>query len=209
MNTYITYSKLLSLVHPYFLMSGWEDFMTTWELAININLAIQDLINNSSFSFMSEFQKIEPEEELYKDTYKVFKVDHCVNRVHELLIDWDPLVKWEMTERMPYLDSREFFYKRGTNVLYWNACSEFITLNYEKEYEINNMVTEEDLAKELPIPFTFVPALIKMIYDNTSMFTFFQWEGATTDFYGHGKTRLNDLVNTDLLSSKQNVKIWE
>ena len=183
--------------------------MTKWELSIMINLSIQDLINNSSFSFMSEFQKVEPNVDLYQDQYQVFELDYPINRMHELLIEGDWEVRWEMVDRMPYFDSREFFYKRGTNILYWPKEVEFITVNYEREFEINNMATSEDLEKELPIPFTFIPALVKMIYDTASPFSFFQWEWASTDFYWHGKTRMNDLVNSDVLSSKQNVKIWE
>jgi len=79
-----------------------------------------------------------------------------------------------MVNRMPYFNSSEFFYKRGTNILYGLKDSTEITINYEREFQMNNMTSKEDLAKELPIPFTFVPALIKMIYDNSSMFTFFQ-----------------------------------
>jgi len=207
MNTYITYSKLLSLVHYYFLMNWWEDFMTKWELPMMVNMSIQDLVNNSSFSFMAEFQKIEPEAVLYQDTYSVFKTNYPINRMHELLIDGDWECKWEVVDRMPYFDSKEFFYKRWTNILYWPKELEFITVNYEREYETNNMSTDDDLSKELPIPFSFIPALVKMIFDWSSPFTFFQWEWSSTDFYWHGKTRLNDLVNSDSLSSKTKVTI--
>lgn len=209
MNTYITYGKLQSLVHPYFLTNWWEDFMTWWELQWIIALSIQDLINNSSFSFMAEFNKVTPKEKLYEDTYSIFETKHPINRVHELLIEW----RWDrpgtVVARMPYFNTDEFFYKRWTNILYGPKDIKFITINYEKEFEINNMATSEELKQELPIPFTFIPALIKMIYDTSSMFTFFQGEGDSTDFYGHWKTRLNDLVNSDELSSKTNIRIWE
>jgi len=54
-----------------------------------INLAIQDLINNSSFSFMSEFQRVTAESELYEGTYAIYKTKFPINRVHELLIGGD------------------------------------------------------------------------------------------------------------------------
>ena len=75
---------------------------------------------------------------------------------------------------MPYFSSPEVFYKRGTNILYGPKDCDKMTINYEKEYIRNNIVTAEDLKRELPIPYSFVPALMKMIYDNSSMFTFFQ-----------------------------------
>jgi len=209
-NTYITYAKLLSLVHPYFLMSWWEDFMSNWELAMLINLAIQDTINNSSFSFMSEFNKVQGDEELYEWTYRIFRTKYPINRVNELLIEWEwDDVSGDIINTMPYTNSNKFFYKRWTNIIYGNKNITSITINYEKDYIINDLVTKEDHLKTIPLPFSFVPSLIKMIYDHWAIFTFFQWEWTSTDFYWHAKTRVNDLVNTDILVANQKVQIWE
>lgn len=207
-NTYISYWKLISLLRPYLLVSWWEDFLSTWELDMLINLAIQDLLNNDTFSFMSTFELIDGDELLHQDTYKVFKTEHPINRINELYInkEWVSLVD-KLVNTMPSLNSNEFYFKRGTNVIYWNQCIESIAINYEQDFELVEINVDTTLDKELPIPFTFVPALIKMIYDNMSMFTFFQWEWSTTDYYGHAKTRMNDLRTTDELSSEINLSI--
>lgn len=207
-NTYISYWKLISLLRPYLLVSWWEDFMTTWELDMLINLAIQDLINNGTFTYMSTFELIDGDELLYQDTYKIFKTEHPINRINELYInkEWEDMTD-KLVNTMPNLGSKEFYFKRGTNVIYWNKCIDSIAINYEQDFEIVETTSDSNLDKELPIPFTFVPALMKMIYDNMSMFTFFQWEGSSTDYYWHWKTRMNDLKTTDELSSNINLSI--
>lgn len=208
MDTYITYSKLHSLIYPYLLLTGGEDFMDKWEISMQVNMAIQDLINNSTFSFMSEFELIVAETETFKNTYRIFKTEHPINTVHELFIQWKGDKPWEMVQRMPYHDTNEFFYKRGTNILYGPIDCPDISINYERDYIPNDMSSDKDMKKQIPIPFTFVPALMKMIYDNMSMFTFFQWEWDSSDYYGHAKTRLNDLIDMDSLSSKTRISIW-
>lgn len=207
-NTYITYSKLLSLIYPFFEMNWWEDFMSWWELNMMINLSIQDVINNASFSFMAEFEYIK-ENELYEDTYNIFKTKHPINKIHELLLDWEwEDMSWNIVNTMPALSSNDIFFRKGTNIVYCNKNISKIVINYEKDFEPLELLETSNADKLLPIPFSYVPSLIKMIYDYAAPFNFYQWDSTAWDFYGHAKTRLNDLVAMDQLSTNHSVSIW-
>lgn len=209
-NTYITYWQLLSLIHPYFMANWWEDFMSPNELSSMINMAIQDLFNTATYSFNSEFESVTADNTLHWWVYKVFKTQYPIEEIHQLLLnwEWDDLTKY-IVNRMPYTNITEFHFRKWTNTIYASTSENMITINYTKSYDINMMVTNEDLAKPLPIPFSYIPALVKMIYDTSAPFTFFQWEWNTTDFYSHWKSRINELIQRDRLSSNESIQLWE
>lgn len=203
-NTYITYDKLLSLVNDYFRMTGWEDFLSKWTLEIIINLSIQDILNQTWYSYMIEFEIVKDHK--IDNWYKVFELKYPINMVHEILKDWT----WESMEivsKMPELDKDQIFFRKWTNLIYTNSDVEFLTVQYERAYEYQVLWNNEHRDKTIPIPFTYVPALIKVIYDTSSVFTYFQWDWQYADFWWHAQSRLGTLIPQDKLSYNEKVKL--
>lgn len=205
-NTYITYDKLLSLVNDYFRMTWWEDFLSEWTLEMIINLSIQDILNHSWYTHLSEFEVITPNEEIYKENYRIFETKFPINILHEVLINWTWESLW-VVNRLPYLWSQEIYYRKWTNKIYVPNLDwlEHLTVNYDRAYEYQPLWNNEHRDKIIPVPFTHVPALIKMIYDNSSIFTFFQWDGVNTDFFSHSLSRINKIIEQDKLSTKEKI----
>ncbi len=211
-NTYITYAELLAMIHPYFLANWWEDFMSPTEMSWLINLSIQDMFNNSDLSFFAEYEHIEAESELYRWKYLQFKTNKPINLIHELLIngEWDDQ-SWNIVNTMPHTNVMEFHYKKWTNTIYATNIEDWLfktlSINYNRDYIKNNMLTDNDRKRELPIPFAYIPALIKLIYDTASPLMFFQWDWNSYNFFEHWKSRLKELERRDILSSTEQINI--
>ena len=206
-NTYITYDMLLSLVNDYFRMTWWEDFLSYWTIEMIVNLSIQDVLNQSWYTYLSEFETVKDSKEMLNWRYKVFYTKYPIEIIHEVLIDW----KWEsanIVNRLPSVWSDEVYYRKWTNEVYvhWTDIK-FIAINYNRAYEYQVLWQDTHRDKIIPLPFSYVPALIKMIYDNASLYTYFQWDWTYTDFYWHSISRINKLVEQDKLSTKENIII--
>lgn len=211
-NTYITYAELLAMIHPYFLANWWEDFMSPTEISWIINLSIQDMFNNSDLSFAAEYEHITAESNLYWWKYLQFKTKKPINLIHELLINWE----WEdqspnIVNTMPHTNVMEFHYKKWTNTIYATNVDDwsFITLsvNYNRDYIRNKLLTDEDRKREVPVPFAYIPALVKLIYDTASPLTFFQWDWNAYNFFEHWKSRLKELEMRDVMTSTQQINV--
>lgn len=203
-NTYITYNKLLELVHPYFAINWWEDILKNWEIAMLINMSIQDLLNTSSFSFMSDFEILKEYED-YNWTHNIFYTKKPINKVHEIFSD-----NVESIEILPNRFPKRYWedwvhIKTWTNVIYTPKHITNLWISYEVEYEVNNLTTTEERNKLLPIPFKFVPALIKLIYDHSSILTFIEWEWTSTDYFWHYINRVKQLTWNDTISTNNEI----
>lgn len=207
-NTYITYDMLLALVNDYFRMTWWEDFLSYWTIEMIVNLSIQDILNQSWYTYLSEFETVEENKEIHWNRYKVFYTKYPIEIIHEVLINWT----WEactIVNRLPSLWSNEVYYRKWSNEVFVtnNNNLKFIAINYNKAYEYQVLWQDTHRDKVIPIPFSYVPALIKMIYDNASLYTYFQWDWTYTDFYSHSLSRLNTLIEQDKLSTQENIII--
>jgi hypothetical protein len=211
-NTYITYAELLWMLHPYFLANWWEDYMSPTEISHIINLSIQDMFNNSDLSFTAEYESIQAESDLYNWKYLMFKTKKPINLIHELLIndEWDDM-SINLVNTMPHTNVMEFHYKKWTNTIFATNVEDWsfetLSVNYNRDYIRNKMLTDEDRKREVPVPFAYIPALIKLIYDTASPLFFFQWDGNAYNFFEHGKSRLKELERRDIFSSNQQVNI--
>lgn len=72
---------------------------------------------------------------------------------------------------------------------------EYITVVYVREYVWASF--PEDLTTVVPLPKRYLPTLMKLSYDWASPINLMASEQQTTDFYGHGMTRLNKLAASD------------
>ena len=207
-NTYITYWKYVSLAYPHLLIQWWEDFMAWWELDMIINLSMQDLINWASYSFMAEFEYITKFEE-HQKFYNVFYTKHPISKIHFIHFNWE----WEdrvseVVNSMPALNSDEIYFKKWTNEVYIRNDIKSIAISYEKEYEIVDFVNKNNSDKVLPIPFSFVPAWLKLVQDYLAPLNFYQWDSQAGDFYWHYNTRKQELIDTDILTTNQSITLW-
>lgn len=190
--TQFTYAQAASLLRIWFMSRGGDLLANPETLLTYLNLTIQDIYNEDNATFTYETETLtgvrNGDNMVFTTTFPIHKI--------QLASSWNST----FTER----------YKDLSPALYNPACDEivfkdkqiladtdveYIKVVYVREYTWASF--PDDLSKIVPLPKRYLPTLMKLSYDWASPINLMASEQQTTDFYGHGMTRLNKLAASD------------
>lgn len=184
---------------PFFLTRWGNDLAGPETLETYINLAIQDIFNENTWTF-----KIKNEEILtYEDTEtrRIFKTSYPIDQIIEIVDqDWD-----EVFASANFLKELDQFNFQDKNLLFlledksWRAQEiTEIRITYAMQYTFYQH--NKDGTNPIPLPDKFIPAVIKAVYDYAAPINLFDGEQTQVDFFGHYTNRVNKLKDIDSLS---------
>lgn len=215
-NYQVTYAKLISMVRPFFMQRGICDLADNDTLMLYINLAIQDIYNKDTFTFSNVTETLQPTstangQSLFTTQFPISKVSGICNE------NWD--MCWTLWKTEEWDDS---YYKftTWTDTIITDESVKEITVSYSKWYcwiEYNNAVDwtvtntpwnniNNNWSQTIvPLPHSYLPALVKKIYDWASPINLMVWETAQYDFHWHAESRLSELISQDAMTDNLSI----
>jgi hypothetical protein len=195
------YNQLEWMLLPFFLWRWWDD-LANWDIIQHyINLAIQDIYNRNNWVFKFKTETLSTYEDNTTNNTRMFT---SLENIHMFTWnicdqDWNPIFPtvWRLQDIYEFNFSWKNIYFKLND---WTNDTTItsIEITYSKTYTFYNKAI--DWLKEVPLPESFIPALIKLVYDYASPINLFDWEQTQVDFYWHFNTRMNDLLNADWIT---------
>lgn len=182
-------------------MSRWWDILTDDDALIDsLNFAIQDMYNLDSSTFRHKVEDLvwvqDWKNTKFTTTFSIHKIQKCY------VISDEYISAVEITPTLFWLtNSPEYCMFEWKQILTHETIKK-IRVVYLMDYE---PVWKNDMSKEIPLPYRYIPSMIKMAFDWTAPINLMAWETATTDFYSHWMNRLNTLKQDDSLTDYMNV----
>jgi len=182
-------------------MSRWWDILTNDDALIDcLNFAIQDIFIQDSSTFrhivedlvwVSDWKNMK-----YNTTFAIHKIQKC------FVINWDTITWTELSPTLFWLTNDPSYCMFEWKQILTHSTINKIRVVYLRDYE---PVWKNDTSKKIPLPFRYIPAMMKMAFDWAAPINLMAWETSTTDFYSHWVNRLNTLKQDDSLSDYINV----
>lgn len=202
MNNTMTYTQLFAILKRWFMSRWWDILCDNQWLIDYINLAIQDLYNedNSTWRHITEDLVWVANWEHMKFTTRlpIFKIQKCFPYNNDY-ISYE-----ENTHIIPTLfaikDRRQCKFS-GYEILTHKDVTK-ISVTYLHDYVPVSLV---NMSEIVPVPFRYIPAILKMAFDWAAPINLMAWEVQTTDFYSHWITRLNKINMNDSLTDYMDV----
>lgn len=202
----ITYWELFSQLKTWFI-SRWGDILADDNSIMNyINFAIQDIYNQDSSTFRHKTERIvwvpNWNYNSYTTVHNIYKVQQCfwVPPWNNWYVDY-----WDNRNLIPTL----FQIKDPSQIRFeWNIILSHIDV---KEIEVTYLMDYEpialnELTKPIPLPYRYIPAVMKLAFDWAAPVNLLSWETAQVDFYSHWMNRINTLSANDSVTDYIDVR---
>lgn len=208
MNNQMTYWQLFSILKRWFISRWWDILCDDQWLMDYLNLAMQDLYNedNSTWRHITEELTwvLTNDWKYYKYNTQlpIFKIQKCYPFIY-----WNEISFEENSNLQPTLfpikNWREC--KFSWNEIITNTETTKIVVTYLSDYV---PATLADKSKLVPIPFRYIPSILKLAFDWAAPINLMASETQTTDFYSHWITRLNKININDSLTDYGDASPW-
>jgi len=194
----ITYWQLFAHMKRFLMSRGGDILADDQSLMDYLNFAIQDIFNEDSsvhrYARETLIWKPDWEYMIYESTFPIQKSQKCYKYSSNDIINTN-----EANSMTPTLF---WIYKKNDFMFSWKIITTHkditkITIVYLKDYEPAS-IWEKD--KQIPLPFRYVPAILKLALDWAAPINLMSSESSTTDFYSHWITRLNKINQQDWLT---------
>lgn len=182
-------------------MSKWWDILTNDDALIDyLNFAIQDIYNKDSSTFrhvvedlvwVSDWNNMK-----YDTTFAIHKIQKC------FVIENDNITGLELTPTLFWLTTDPTFCMFEWNQILTHISVKKLRVVYLRDYE---PASKQDTSLYIPLPYRYIPAMMKLAFDWAAPVNLMAWEVATTDFYSHWINRINELKQDDWLTDYINV----
>lgn len=208
----ITYSQFYSFIRPFFLARGGDMFANPETLRMYTNMAIQDVYNGDDATWANvtgTLPVIDGTDYWYVD------VEHPIKKVDGLFDDTGKMYVGELGlfcqddqfkfEGKKILIPKKILQSYGTGT--WNTCNQNVkelSFHYVKDYEFVDEESEKN--KLIPLPASYIPALVKLTYDWASPISLLVGETDNPDFFAHAENRLTRLRNSDGMTNAPAIK---
>lgn len=185
-----------TLVKPFFLSRGWDEFCNPERLNFYTNASIQDIYNLDAMTdrYVTETITVFVDE----GNYRKFVSTYPIDKIEEAYDQNDSELR--PTLYIPTAYELKF---QGNNILTSQDVIS-LSLTYIKEYEWAQWPRDKD--KVIPLRDKYIPALTKLIYDWAAPINLMAGESATFDFFSHAMNRLTTIQNSDGITNTFNVK---
>jgi hypothetical protein len=195
METNITIWKLLTYVRPFFLSRWWDDLASTERLMFYYNATIQDIFNSDNAVYQYVYEELtwvlDWTQMKYTTSFPIRKIQDCINQNN---MKMNPTLFW-----LTCCDLIRFDWNQIISDLETTS----IKVTYIKDYQWASY--PEDINEPIAVPYRYVPAIIKLMYDWGSPINLMSSESQVVDFFSHWQNRVNKLAENDSLTDFLNI----
>lgn len=190
-----TYWQLFNVLKQWFMSRWWDILANDDALLWYLNLALQDIYNSDSATWMHIYEILNGVVNWnftkYETQFPIRKIQKCY----------------------PYLTNTECNYEENQSIVpslfpiknerqLRFSWKEILTHNRLNKIEIIYIkdfvpITTQDFEKNIEIPFRYIPALMKLCFDWAAPVNLMSWETQTFDFFSHYSNRNKELKDTD------------
>ena len=201
----ITYWEAFAHLKRWFMSRWWDILADDNAIMDYLNFAIQDVYNEDNATWRHKTERLVGVENgnytKYTTIYPIHKIQECFRSYRT----WQEINYADNDNLTPTL----FAIKNTNEIKFeWN---EILSHKDVKEIEVTYIMdyvpaTTADKTKVIPLPYRYIPALMKLAFDWAAPINLMAGETATTDFFSHAATRIKKIADNDSLTDYIDVK---